>query len=118
MPIDKQQKPALRAVTRWFKDRLGLEKSAKDDDYQARLEQELESYRSNLNVHELPQIFHYWSNQYLVPKFLPFGFGNPQEFFCMYMKRACFDFLNDQCRFVSIGSGNCDLEVEIVERLL
>src|SRR5437867_9875356 len=87
-------------------------------DYQERIAKEVEFFKSYENVHDLPAIFHYWSNKYLVPKYRQFGFGNPKEFFSSYMQRACKDFHAETCRFVSVGSGNCDVEVELVEGLL
>ncbi len=82
------------------------------------MRQEIRRFKSCRNVHDLPDIFHYWSNKYLVPKFIPFGFGNPQEFFRLYMMRCCHRFKNEACRFISIGSGNCDLETELARMLL
>ena len=49
--------------------------------YQARLRSESEQFDQCLNVHELPDIFHYWSNRYLLPMFQPFGFASPNDFF-------------------------------------
>jgi len=89
-----------------------------DSQYQARLQQEIEIYRQCENVHDLPDIFHYWSNKYLVPKFKPFGFGNPQEFYCKYMTRVCRDSPDQELLFVSVGAGNCDTEVDLTGRLL
>ena len=99
----------LRSLSRYFFGR---------QDYSSKMSKELNFYRACENVHDLPEIFHYWSNKYLVPKFKPFGFSNPQEFFCLYMKKACVEDKNSVCRFVSIGSGNCDNEVDLVKRLL
>lgn len=87
-------------------------------DYKTKVEREVSFFKCCENVHDLPQIFHYWSNKYLVPKFQPFGFSNPKEFFCLYMSRACKASQSEDCRFVSIGSGNCDLEIDIVNALL
>ena len=87
-------------------------------DYEARLEREVDFLKSYENVHDLPQIFHCWSNKHLVPKLHSFGFNNPKEFFALYMTRVCKRFPNETCRFVSIGAGNCDLDVEICETLL
>lgn len=92
--------------------------NAVSNEYQKRLDREVEFFKSYENVHDLPQIFHYWSNRYLVPKFHPFGFQNPKEFFVLYMTRVCKNFTSETCRFVSIGAGNCDLDVEICEKLL
>jgi len=83
-----------------------------------KMRQEIKRFKSCRNVHELPAIFHYWSNKYLVPKFLPFGFGNPTEFFHLYMMRSCRRFRGEDCRFISIGSGNCDLEAELARMLV
>jgi SAM-dependent methyltransferase len=120
MDLNMQQESRLCSVRRWLKRFLKVEASRPDrpSSYEGKLQQELDFYKSCLNVHDLPQIFHYWSNKYLVPKLRPFGFDNAKEFFCMYMKRACTAFDNERCRFVSIGSGNCDFEIEIVQRLL
>ena len=100
--------------------RVGGEESSRVSrkDYEARLEREVDFFKSYENVHDLPQIFHYWSNKYLVPKLHSFGFNNPKEFFALYMTRVCKRFPNETCRFVSIGAGNCDLDVEICETLL
>lgn len=83
-----------------------------------KMRQEIKRFKSCRNVHELPAIFHYWSNKYLVPKFLPFGFANPTEFFHLYLMRCCRRFRGEDCRFISIGSGNCDLEAELAQMLL
>ena len=87
-------------------------------DYQERIAKEVEFFKSYENVHDLPAIFHYWSNKYLVAKYRQFGFENPRQFFCLYMRRACRNFQNQTCPFVSVGSGNCDVEVELAETLL
>ena len=63
----------LRSLRRYFFGR---------QDYSSKMSKELNFYRACENVHDLPEMFHYWSNKYLVPKFKPFGFSNPQEFFC------------------------------------
>ena len=90
----------------------------KEADYRSRLEREIESFGQCSKVHELPGIFHYWSNKYLVPLFKPFGFGNPQEFFCKYLTRICSTAPQIERRFVSVGAGNCEVDVDIVARLI
>jgi SAM-dependent methyltransferase len=87
-------------------------------DYQLKLVKEIEYYRSMANVHDLPEIFHYWSNKYLVPKFRQFGFGNPKEFYATYMLKVLAAKAPDPTYFISIGSGNCEFEIEIAEKLL
>ena len=50
---------------------------------------EVANYRSVENVHDLPGIFHYWSNKYLVPKYQEFGFSSPNSFYLQYMTLVC-----------------------------
>ena len=94
------------------------DKTDQTREYQERMAKEVEFFKSYENVHDLPGIFHYWSNKYMVPKYRQFGFDNPKQFFAMYMQRACRNFQNETCHFLSVGSGNCDVEVELVEVLL
>src|SRR5215471_5668150 len=85
--------------------------------YQARLRAEETSYRDCANVHDLPAIFHYWSVRYVRPKLEPFGFNGPNGMFCRYLAAQCEGSKNGRPRFVSIGSGNCDLEIELAVHL-
>ena len=52
-----------------------------DINYKDRIKKEIEFFRNMKNVHELPDIFHYWSNKYLLPKFQALGFTGINEFF-------------------------------------
>jgi SAM-dependent methyltransferase len=82
-------------------------------EYEARLAREVSNYRECATVHELPQIFHYWSNRYLLPKFEPLGFRNPDEFFALHLRRASDGDPAPSFRYASIGAGNCDTEVRV-----
>jgi hypothetical protein len=64
-----------------------------------------------VEVHELPDIFHYWSNRYMRPQLEAFGFSSPDGMFRKYLVEQCQARKNDAKRFLSIGSGNCDLEI-------
>ncbi len=86
--------------------------------YQRRIEIELKNYQQCGNVHELPDIFHYWSNKYLVPMMQPFGFTNPDDFFLEFLKRLASKHSESEIRIASIGSGNSDLEVRLASRLV
>ena len=48
------------------------------NDYAARLAAEDRLYRDDIDVHNLPGIFHYWSNRYIRPKLEAFGFSTPE----------------------------------------
>jgi SAM-dependent methyltransferase len=87
------------------------------DDYQARVAAEKIAYRDCLNVHELPEIFHYWSDRYLRPKLEAFGFCSPDEMFKKYLEELCERHKGDAKHFASMGSGNCDLEIRVASHL-
>jgi SAM-dependent methyltransferase len=87
--------------------------AANGDDYAARLSAERGIFVDQVEVHDLPPIFHYWSNKFLRPMQEPFGFSNPDEFFALYLRRAQADAVRQPARFVSLGCGNCDTEVRV-----
>lgn len=92
-------------------------------DYQSRIAKEIDNYKQVENVHDLPEIAHYWSNKYLLPIVSQFGFANAEEFYCLYIQRICQAFSigsseNEVCHLISIGAGNCDIEIKLVEMLL
>jgi SAM-dependent methyltransferase len=87
-----------------------------DENYRSRVAIETENYQNNLNVHELPGIFDYWSNTFVRPKAEALGIGPGNEMFHSYLKRQC-QRGNGAKRFVSLGSGNCDLEIDFARRL-
>jgi hypothetical protein len=89
-----------------------------DDNYADRINNEIDFYKDCHNVHDLPDIFHYWSNKYLLPKEQPFGFTNPDDFFVSYCKKYCAE--NPQIKdikILSVGSGNGELEVKIASAI-
>ncbi len=80
--------------------------------YQERIAVEQSVFAERFKVHDLPAIFHYWSNKHLRPRLESFGFTNSDEFFARYLKRAT-NGRRQPARFASLGSGNCDLEVRL-----
>lgn len=100
-------KALFRAVSRYLPDgaRLRLQSLA-----------ERVIFRFTSDVHELPPIFHYWSNRYLRPQFEAFGFSSPDAFFLTqllaYPKRE------STLRILALGSGRADLELKIAQGLL
>lgn len=85
--------------------------------YKSRLKSELGFYKEIKEVHELPKIFHYWSNKYLAPAMQQFGFANPDDFFFKYISDACTDNPEQTLTVLSLGSGNCDLEARLASKL-
>ncbi|RYD15251.1 MAG: class I SAM-dependent methyltransferase [Lysobacteraceae bacterium] len=93
---------------------------ARDDAYEARVAEETRIFAGQAEVHDLPPIFHYWSNAWLRPQLESFGFSNPDQFFARYLADAHEDALaaGHPARFASLGCGNCDTEVRVARLLL
>lgn len=88
-----------------------------DDDYARRARQEVERFAADLDVHALPEIFHYWSNRYLRPVLESFGFSHPEDFFARSIESVATR-LGRPLHAISIGAGNGDAEVRIAQSLL
>lgn len=54
--------------------------------YQKKIE-EVARYREVTNVHDLPNIFHYWSNKHLLPQLRRFGFERGAVLLGVYVAR-------------------------------
>jgi SAM-dependent methyltransferase len=81
--------------------------------YASRLAEENRIYRDDTDVHSLPGIFHYWSNRYVRPKLEAFGFSTPEGMFRKYLGDQLERDPSRPKRFVSFGSGNCDMEIAL-----
>lgn len=81
--------------------------------YDQRVERELQTYRDTEVVHDLPQIFHYWSHNHLRPIFEDAGIASIEAFFGDNLHAAAQRTGSAAPRFLSIGSGNCDTEVSV-----
>jgi SAM-dependent methyltransferase len=85
--------------------------------YQQRIAAERQNFDARVEVHDLPPIFHYWSNRYLRPRLEAVGVSDPDAFFTKYVAE-CYGRGADRRRFVSIGAGNCDTEVRLARALI
>jgi hypothetical protein len=89
--------------------------------YQNSLAEEKKIYENCRDVHNLPPIFHYWSNRHLLPKLQRFGFTSPAGMFARQLGLSCASGLASRPsrarRFLSLGAGNCDLEIELAQSL-
>jgi SAM-dependent methyltransferase len=81
--------------------------------YRLRIAAEQVVFEGQTEVHDLPEIFHYWSNRYLRPKFESFGFSNPDDFFLTFAAQSLRESTQSAPTLLSIGSGNCDTEVRL-----
>jgi len=84
--------------------------------YKTRTAAEVASYENCRTVHDLPPIFHYWSETHIRPKLAAFGFQSPNDIFQQCFREQI-DREASDARFLSIGSGNCDVEIEIARNL-
>lgn len=84
--------------------------------YQDSLAAEQRIYENCIDVHGLPPIFHYWSNRHLLPKLQPFGFTSPNDMIAQGLQKIAHA-ASHSPRFVSLGAGNCDLEIDLARTL-
>ena len=84
--------------------------------YKARVEAERRTFSDNINVHDLPEIFHHWSHKYLLPKLADHGYANLEDVFVKAVLKAR-EKKGAPVRIISLGAGNCDFEIEILTRI-
>jgi hypothetical protein len=85
--------------------------------YESRLKSQIRQYRKVENIHELPDIFHYWSNKFLRPRLNAVcGADTIAEFYAGPFVEASKRTTNS-ARFLSIGSGDCGVEIAVVKSL-
>ena len=95
-----------------------LSEKGKLSDYQLRVNQEIATYAEQINVHDLPDISNYWSDKYITPMCKEAGFETMPAFFAQNLLASSIRTGNKSARFVSVGAGNCDLEVKVAKELL
>ncbi len=93
--------------------RAVLPEACEEGELGRRLEQEIEHYRAVENVHDLPRIYHYWSEKYLRPVLAACGIEGIDAFFLDHILSACRTQPGGLVEIASIGSGNGDLEVRL-----
>jgi SAM-dependent methyltransferase len=84
-----------------------------DTSYAGRITAETAIYRDVADIHELPPIFHYWSNRHLRPMLETFGFSNPDQLFAKHLHESAARRGVATPAFLSIGAGNCDTEIRV-----
>jgi SAM-dependent methyltransferase len=88
-----------------------------DPAYQQRMAQEQTRFDAEMCVHDLPDIFHYWSHNYLRPQLQAFGLENFNHFFVREIARANPD-PTRPLRLVGVGSGDCATELDVAGKLV
>ncbi len=87
-------------------------------DYERRKRNEIINYQDITNIHDLPEIYHYWSTKYLKPKFEAIGYKGLNDFYIQQINAAGKRGFDEVIRILSVGSGNCDTEIELAKLLL
>ena len=87
------------------------------DDYEARAIAERERFDAELEVHDLPPSHDVWSDAFLTPKLAAVGLSPLLEGFADLIARTGEE-LGTHVAVVSLGAGNCDVEVDLARRLL
>ena len=84
--------------------------------YQQKLEEQICQYREVENIHDLPDIFHYWSNKHLRPRLLSvMGVETIADFYAVHFKTAIAESRNSA--LLSVGAGDCSVEIAVAKRL-
>jgi len=86
--------------------------------YGQRVAQELDSYRDVTNVHDLPDIYSYWSERYVTPLFSEAGISPFESFHAEQVAQRCAIRGGEPVRVVSLGSGNGEAEVALARAVL
>jgi SAM-dependent methyltransferase len=87
------------------------------NDYQKKMRQEVAIFEKRVNVHDLPAIFHYWSNKFLLPIVMEAGYKGVPDFFVASLFAFARESDAADLRFLSVGAGNCDLEISVAKEL-
>lgn len=85
--------------------------------YSEKFETELSKFQNLEKVHALPDIYHYWSEKYLLPKLQTVGFKSLNQLFLHYLSEGCNRRSQAISEMVSLGSGNCDYEIGLARGL-
>ncbi len=85
--------------------------------YERRKWCECRTFNALTQVHDLPEIFHYWSNRYLLPQIDQFGVRSPDHLFEKVLSEQCQRHPDRVLNILSIGAGNCDQEITLARKL-
>ena len=86
---------------------------------ESRIQAELRQFKDVERVHDLPPIQSYWSQTFLAEKFRAIGFKGMWDYYVQsVLEVRSRESAPKTLRIVSIGSGNCDIEITLAERLL
>lgn len=115
LQLYKEVMPSLNSDIKTSSLSLSKKNITTDSAYLNKIQQELLIYERQVDIHNLPSIYHYWSNKHLKPIIDEAGIRSMEDFFGRNMLEANRRTGTSSARFLSIGAGNCDLEVNIAK---
>jgi SAM-dependent methyltransferase len=86
--------------------------------YQQRLTQEIDRFREVTNANDLPEIYSYWYERYVTPKFDELGIASLDSFYAQPIIELCGKRNGTVVRIASLGSGNGELEVRLAQSVV
>lgn len=87
------------------------------DHYDELTARQIDQYKETEIMHDLPLIYDYWSKKHLSQKSAAVtGQANTVEFYADYFQRSLNE--SDSNFLVSVGSGDCSIEIGVVKSLL
>jgi SAM-dependent methyltransferase len=89
-----------------------------ESEYEQKLRREQHHFGSVANIHDLPPIFHYWSNKYVRPLVEEFSFRLAEELYAKYLALTAKAGVVETPVFLSIGAGDGETEIRVAQLLL
>ncbi len=94
----------------------------KDVSYKKKILEENEKFNKRIdqaiNIHDLPEISHYYSQKYKKPNLEKFNILNIWDFFAKPIRKLANQDINRKITIASLGSRTCEVEIEIINFLL
>jgi SAM-dependent methyltransferase len=85
--------------------------------YAGQVAKQIEQYQETEQMHDLPRIYDYWAKKYNSPRIASvIGYDNLITFYAAYFRKSLHE--SDSVFLMSIGSGDCSIEIEIVKDLI
>jgi hypothetical protein len=85
-------------------------------DYARQIER-TKTFFEGVDVHALPEIFHYWAGKYVSPLWQEYGFSSATGFFAKYLIESAQRCRAPHPQFASVGAGVCVVEVDVARQL-
>jgi hypothetical protein len=88
-----------------------------ESEYERKLRREQNHFGGVANIHDLPPIFHYWSNKYIRPMVEEFGFTLAEELYAKYLALTVKTGVRETPIFLSVGAGDGETEIKVAQLL-